>query len=270
MVLFEVNYFSNSLGININLNVIIPQRKTNQIDDKDYDNYNKDGYPVIYLLHGLGNDESIWMRRTSIERYASKYGFAVVMPTTQLGGYIDNAYGAKYWTFISEELPSFCKEYFSNLSVKKEDTFVAGASMGGYGAFKLALSRPERFKAAASLSGPLDIINESNLERFKSKRPFWEGIFGKIEDIGGSKNDLVYLVDLILQNNDIKIEEIPKLYSWCGTEDFLYNCNLEFEEKIKNLGMKLEANYSKGDHNWSSWDREIKNVLKWFSQLRNK
>jgi len=270
MVLFEVNYFSNSLGINTNLNVIIPQRKTNQIDDKDYDNYNRNGYPVIYLLHGLGNDESIWMRRTSIERYASKYGFAVVMPTTQLGGYIDNAYGAKYWTFISEELPIFCKEYFSNLSDKKEDTFVAGASMGGYGAFKLALSTPERFKAAAALSGPLDIISDSNLERFKSKRPFWEGIFGKIEDIGGSKNDLLYLVDLILKNNHIKIEEIPKLYSWCGTEDFLYNCNLEFEEKINNLGMKLEANYSKGNHNWSSWDREIKNVLKWFSELRNK
>jgi putative tributyrin esterase len=269
MVLFEVNYFSNALGINTNLNVIIPQRKTNQIDDKDYENYNRDRYPVIYLLHGLGNDESIWMRRTSIERYASKYGFAVVMPTTQLGGYRDNIYGPKYWTFISEELPSFCKEYFANISDKKEDTFVAGASMGGYGAFKLALSRPERFKAAASLSGPLDIMNESNIERFKSKRPFWEGIFGKIEDLGESQNDLVYLADLILQNSEIKREEIPKLYSWCGTEDFLYNCNLEFKEKIKALRIELDANYSKGEHNWTSWDKEIQNVLKFFNELRN-
>ena len=83
MVLFEINYFSNVLGINTKLNVLLPQQKANEIDSKDV--FNKSGYPVLYLLHGMGNDESIWMRRTSIERYASQYGFAVVMPTTQLG-----------------------------------------------------------------------------------------------------------------------------------------------------------------------------------------
>ena len=269
MVLFEVNYFSNTLGINTNLNVLIPQRKTNQIDDRDYDNYNKDGYPVIYLLHGLGNDESIWMRRTSIERYASQYGFAVVMPTTQLGGYRDTTYGPKYWTFISEELPNFCKEHFENISDKKEDTFVAGASMGGHGAFKLALSKPERFKAAASLSGPLEIASDSNMERFKSKRPFWEGIYGRLENIRGSESDLVYLAESILENKEIKIEERPRLYSWCGTEDFLYTCNLEFENKIEAIGMDLDTNHSEGEHNWTCWDREIQKVLKWFSDLRN-
>ena len=72
MVLFEVNYFSNALGINTKLNILIPQQKTNEIDSKDI--VNKETYPVLYLLHGLGNDESIWIRRTSIERYASQYG----------------------------------------------------------------------------------------------------------------------------------------------------------------------------------------------------
>ena len=267
MVLFEVNYFSNVLGINTKLNVLMPQKKANEIDSKDI--FSKEGYPVLYLLHGLGNDESIWMRRTSIERYASQYGFTVVIPTTQLGCYTDTAYGARYWTYISEELPEFCKEYFNNFSDKREDTFVAGVSMGGHGAIKLALSNPDKFKAAASISGPLNIASESMTEGFKNKRKsFWEGVFGPIDNIKGSKNDLIYLLESLVENN--KINTLPKIYSWCGTEDFLYKNNLEMEEKIKSLGIDAEFKYSEGEHNWACWDREIQNVLKWFNDLRNK
>ena len=266
MVLFEVNYFSNILGINTKLNVLMPQKKTKEIDSKD--NFNKERLPVLYLLHGMGNDESVWMRRTSIERYASKYGFAVVMPTTQLGCYTDTTYGANYWTYISEELPEFCKEYFNNFSDKKEDTFVAGVSMGGHGALKLALSNPTKFKAAASLSGPLNIASESITEGFRNKRKsFWEGVFGPLENIKESKNDLNHLLDTLVENK--KIDDIPKIYSWCGTEDFLYKNNLEMELKMKSLGIDSEFNYSEGEHNWACWDREIQNVLKWFSKLRN-
>lgn len=271
MVLFEVNYFSNILGINTNLNVLIPQRRTDEIEkDKieDNNNLNKNGYPVVYLLHGFGNDESLWMRRTSIERYASQYGFAVIIPTTQLGCYTDTTYGVKYWTFISEELPRFCKEHFANISDKKEDTFVVGASMGGHGALKMALSNPNRFKAAAALSAPLNIASESIIEGFRKKKPFWEGIFGPLENIKGSKNDLGYLTNLLIENKEVKIEDRPKLYSWCGTEDFLYEDNLEMGEKMKSLGLELETHYSEGKHNWFCWDREIQNVLKWFSDLK--
>ena len=267
MVLFEINYFSNVLGINTKLNVLLPQQKANEIDSKDV--FNKSGYPVLYLLHGMGNDESIWMRRTSIERYASQYGFAVVMPTTQLGCYTNTTYGAKYWTYISEEVPQFCKEYFNNFSDRREDTFVAGVSMGGHGALKLALSHPEKFKAAASLSGPLNIASESITEGFKNKRKsFWEGVFGPLENIKGSKNDLNYLLDSLAENN--KLNNIPKIYSCCGTDDFLYKNNLEMESKMKELEVDCKFYYSEGEHNWAYWDREIQNVLKWFSELKNK
>lgn len=267
MVLFEINYFSNVLGINTKLNVLLPQQKANEIDSKDV--FNKSGYPVLYLLHGMGNDESIWMRRTSIERYASQYGFAVVMPTTQLGCYTNTTYGAKYWTYISEEVPQFCKEYFNNFSDRREDTFVAGVSMGGHGALKLALSHPEKFKAAASLSGPLNIASESITEGFKNKRKsFWEGVFGPLESIKGSKNDLNYLLDSLAENN--KLNNIPKIYSCCGTDDFLYKNNLEMESKMKELEVDCKFYYSEGEHNWAYWDREIQNVLKWFSELKNK
>ncbi|WP_291649446.1 alpha/beta hydrolase family protein [Clostridium sp.] len=267
MAFLKVNFFSNVLGINTAMNVILPQQKANHIGMKE--EVSSKSYPVLYLLHGMSDDESIWMRRTSIERYASEYGFAVIMPTTGLGWYTDTTYGLKYWTFISEELPRICKEFFANISDEKEDTFVAGLSMGGYGAFKLALANPKRFKASASISGALNLASESSILRFKENKSFWEGIFGPLENIRGSKNDLFYLSDSIVNNTEIKVEERPKFYLCCGTEDFLYQSNLEMEKKMLDLGLSIESHYLKGNHNWSFWDLEIQNVLNWFDKLRS-
>ena len=119
--------------------------------------------PVLYLLHGLSDDDTIWLRRTSIERYAAPLGLAVVMPQVARSFYTDEAHGNRYWTFLSEELPQLARSFF-HLSDRREDTFVAGLSMGGYGALKWALHRPGRFAAAASLSGALDLVAVSQDE----------------------------------------------------------------------------------------------------------
>jgi S-formylglutathione hydrolase FrmB len=113
-------------------------------------------YPVLYLLHGLSDDYTIWQRRTSIERYVADMEIAVVMPDADTSFYSDMVHGRKYWTFLSEELPEIVHDFFPNISEKREDTFVAGLSMGGYGAYKLALGT-DRFAAAASLSGAVDL-----------------------------------------------------------------------------------------------------------------
>lgn len=99
-------------------------------------------HPTLYLLHGLSDDDSIWLRRTSIERYVAQMGIAVVMPQVHRSFYTDMAAGGQYWTFISEELPALARSFFP-LSAKREDNFVAGLSMGGYGALKLGLRKPE-------------------------------------------------------------------------------------------------------------------------------
>lgn len=103
----------------------------------------KSSYPVLYLLHGLSDDHTIWHRRTSIERYVSALGLAVVMPNVGKSFYTDMANGGNYFTFITEELPTLVQSYFP-VSAKREDNFIAGLSMGGYGAFKVALSCPEK------------------------------------------------------------------------------------------------------------------------------
>ncbi len=129
MALLHVNFFSEVLGMSMNMDVILPQRTSGQIGMKGN---RKDGkYPVLYLLHGMSDDHTIWQRRTSIERYVSELGIAVVMPTVHLSFYTDMKYGINYWTFISIELPSICREFFPNMSDRREDTFAAGLSMGG-------------------------------------------------------------------------------------------------------------------------------------------
>jgi S-formylglutathione hydrolase FrmB len=112
---------------------------------------------VLYLLHGLSDDHTAWSRYTSIGRYAEAAGLAVVMPAVHRSFYANESAGHRYWDFVSEELPEVVRTFFQ-VSDRSEDTFVAGLSMGGYGAVRLALTFPGRYAAAASMSGALDIV----------------------------------------------------------------------------------------------------------------
>ena len=110
------------------VNVVLPQNTSGQIGLKGV--AADDGCPVLYLLHGMSDDHSTWIRRTSVERYATQYGLALVMPNAHRSYYTDMACGLKYWTYVSEELPRLMHTFFK-ISDRREDTFVAGLSMGG-------------------------------------------------------------------------------------------------------------------------------------------
>jgi S-formylglutathione hydrolase FrmB len=217
----------------------------------------KDKYPTLYLLHGLSDDHTIWQRRTSIERYVSDLGIAVVMPNAGRSFYTDMKHGYKYFTYISEELPEIVQQFFP-ISNRREDTFVAGLSMGGYGAFKLALSCPEKFAAAASLSGAVDMASRVKSKQIQDTEEL-QNIFGDINAIKNSKNDLFHLAKEVSNSNDPK----PKLYQCCGTEDFLYEDNINFKKFIESNNFDYTYEEGPGTHEWSYWDAQIQNVLKW-------
>ena len=155
MALITCDFFSESLEVGTSMTVVLPQTTEEQIGVSSVD-VSEHGVPVLYLLHGLSDDHTAWLRYTSIERYATARGLAVVMPAVHRSFYADEAHGHAYWQFVSEELPAIVAAFF-RLSERREDTFVAGLSMGGYGALKLGLHHPERFAAVASLSGAVDV-----------------------------------------------------------------------------------------------------------------
>jgi putative tributyrin esterase len=235
------------------LGVLLPQRPLHASGRKP-------AYRTLYLLHGHSDDHTAWQRWTSIERYAERYNLAVVMPTAHLSFYTDMAHGGKYWQFISEEVPAVVRDLFP-LSVKRADNFVAGLSMGGYGAFKLALTHPERFAAAASLSGAVD-IREVVKAHDRPEDETWldemRNIFGDLSKIHGSPHDLFTLAGQVAQS-PVK----PRLYQCCGTEDFLYADNIRFRDHVKSLPLALTYEEGPGEHNWAYWDMMIQKVLDW-------
>ena len=243
MAFIQCDFFSEVLGFSCSMNVILPQQT-----------YKRKDIPTLYLLHGLSDDHTIWMRRTSIERYVASMGLAVVMPAVHRSFYTDMAAGYRYWTFISEELPAIARSFFP-LSDKREDNFAAGLSMGGYGAFKLVLSCPDQFAAGASLSGALDVANLASI--FENKE--FENIFGDLSKIAGSKNDLFHLAESTAKSDGPR----PKLYQCVGTEDFLYEDNIRFRDYIQKLGYDYTYEEGPGNHSWDYWDKMIQRVLEW-------
>lgn len=251
MAHLTVQFFSETLGKCETIEVILPQKTIGQIgmDGAGTDN---GCYPVLYLLHGLSDDQSIWMRRTSIERYASRYNLAVVMPNADVSFYTDMSSGLPYWTYISEELPLICRQFFPRISSRREDTFAAGLSMGGYGAFKLALRHPERFAAAASLSGVLDISYALD----GGRDAFFTRIFGDLNNLKGSDNDL-----LALSRRMPADVPSPRLFACIGTEDFLYENNQKAVHAFREAGLDLTYFEDAGAHTWEFWDKWIQKAL---------
>lgn len=255
MALMQVSYFSNVLGMETSMNVILPQKTVGRIGMEGKTASGK--IPTLYLLHGMSDDHTTWLRRTSIERYVANMGIAVVMPTTHLGWYTDMAEGNRYWTHISEELPAICRSFFKDLSDDREDTFAAGLSMGGYGAMKLGLRASETFGAIAAFSGGFDATALSMGDLRGAA--FWKTVFGPADQIDGSDNDLFALAEKLKASG----KPMPKIYMWCGTEDFLYKQNIKMRDHLKKLGYDVTYEESPGDHQWKYWDQKIQTVLDW-------
>ncbi|WP_026571180.1 MULTISPECIES: alpha/beta hydrolase family protein [Sediminibacillus] len=249
MALIECNFGSEVLSKNMEMKVILPQERRPD----------GTGHPTLYLLHGFSDNHTAWTRCTSLERYAEEKKLAVVMPAVDNSYYADMKYGGSYWTFLTEELPKTARSLFP-LSAKREDNFVAGQSMGGFGALKWALNHPERFAAAASLSGVTDMVYHlQNVRQENSdKSRYLSLVFGD-EDISGTVDDLLYQ----LRRLDKSVKEKPALYQACGTEDFLYEHNRRFLHACKETSFALTTDFGPGDHEWQYWDQVIQRVLRW-------
>ncbi len=259
MAFIQCNFFSEALGKCCGMNVVIPQPVgSGQIGIASASG--RTLYPVLYLLHGLSDDYTIWMRRTSIERYAAARNLVIVMPDGGRSFYTDMKFGGKYWTFLSEELPKLVCGFFP-VSPAREDTFVAGLSMGGYGALKLALRRPDRFAAAGALSAVTDI--NTFLTRIR-ETPGSNGegdfFFGPV-DRAPDADDLFVLSE---QCAALPAAQRPKLTQFCGTEDFLYQDNVRFRDHMQRLGA-FDYRYfeAPGSHTWEFWDTYIQEILAW-------
>ena len=253
MASIDCKFFSDTLGMSSSMRVLLPEPSTQQIGRSASGSTPPGGkYPVLFLLHGLSDDETIWTRYTALERYVAPLGLAVVMPNVHRSFYANMKHGYRYWDFVSDELLHKARTLFP-LSVEREHNYVAGLSMGGYGALKLALSKPETFCAAASLSGSCDLTG------LRERPDELALVFGDVRGIADSGADLLELARALDRSSQPK----PKLYQCCGTEDFLYESNRRFREAIAPLGFEHSYEEGPGQHDWAYWDAAIQRVLAW-------
>lgn len=248
MAIARVDLHSDALGTGASLTVVLPQRTGGLMGDAS--RARDGGHPVLYLLHGMSDDDTSWARRTSLERYAAPLGLVVVMPSVRTSWYSDTVGGERFWTYLSQELPAFVASTFS-VSSAREDTFVAGVSMGGYGALKWALRAPGRFAAAASLSGALDV---AGLMGHEGLGPVLHRAFGEAP---APEDDLYAL----LRRADPAA--LPALYACCGTEDQMAEQSPRFAAAAQERGVPVTLEMGPGDHDWRYWDAAVQRVLDW-------
>ena len=249
MALISCELFSESLMRATTVTVILPQATEEQIGLVDQPLEGPP--PVLYLLHGLSDDHTAWQRYTSIERYAVARGLAVVMPAVDRSFYANEAHGHRYWDWVSEELPRLVGDFF-NVSRTREDTFVAGLSMGGYGALKLGFTHPDRFAAVASLSG---VARIQGLVTDLPRPEIVDRVFGG--DIRPSDDILA-----LLGAGDPAA--LPALYVGCGTEEeLLLAQNRQLVEAATDKGLDVTVDFRPGVHEWKLWDAQIQDVVEW-------
>ena len=254
MALFQGYFRSNVLQLDTKINVILP-----------YDSYDADGNPnrydkVLYLLHGLKQNADAWTRYSGIERFASAYGYAVVCPEVGRFWYADLPEGTRYFTWITEELPQVMHKLF-NLAPSRENTFVGGLSMGGYGALKCALRRPDLYGGAMCFSSGFYALN----------RPEW------LQQIYHPRGELVSIMGEALQvrdedNIDALIRSFPQdapkpqLYLACGTEDPLFDQSIIARDTLRECGFDLTWEQWPGAHEWRFWDTAVEKGMALFAK----
>ncbi len=241
-----------TIGMNLPVDIIVP------------DPGKMDGIPVaerkvLYLLHGLTGDASTWQRYSSIENYASTHGLVVVMPSAGRSFYTDLPSGQKYFSYLTEELPLYLEDVF-NLKPERENTFIAGNSMGGYGAVKAALLRPDLYSAAASFSGilSLEFVNhfpdDPRIHEFSL-------IFGDMKKLAGSQYDPAVWLQAAASLADRDGQDaVPKLFISCGRQEDVYPLSGMFFTACNSLGLQAIYHEEDAEHDWYFWDRQIR----WF------
>ena len=255
MAQLSCTFFSEVLGTETNLCIVLP-------DPKNFPGVSSPKFQTLTLLHGFSDNQSDWLRKSSAERYACDRCLALVLPFADKSFYTDMAYGDRWWTYISEELPAVARAYFP-LSARREDNFVAGNSMGGYGAFKAAMTYPQRYAAFGSFSGALDIEAVAAAAKGQGLERQAQDVFGG-KPIAGSENDLFALTGRAMASGN----KLPRAYLSCGDADeACYSMNLKMRSFLLERSYPLTwCKVPGGRHDWDVWEAQIQRFLDWLDQ----
>lgn len=249
-------YPSAALKTEVTIHVLLPKTRPTLFNKEEKHSL---PFKTLYLLHGAFESPEYFMNKSDICTLVDELGIAVVMPFLANSFYINSNTGEKYFDYITEELKEYCEEIFP-LSKDKENTFIGGISMGGYGAIRAALLYPGSYGKVFSLScavktrPTLRFLKTCGLKLYDTKEELLE--------MENNDKDLFYCV----KNTKTDTEDMPEFYMACGESDFFYKDNNEFVNVLKNQGIDVEYKTSPGNHQWNYWGGELSAAIKWLAQ----
>lgn len=268
MAVFQFSFYSTSLNRSTDITAVIPA------DGPVFPGMpvNTEPLKLLILLHGYSGAHYDWLRGTTIEQLASMHRIAIVCPSGENSFYVDDTIrGALYEQLLAVELPAFVRKTFQNISDKREDTFIGGLSMGGYGAIRNGLKHADKFGAILAFSSALITDGISMMPDEPQPAPAGMGggmgmspsyfihTFGKPSGIKGSDVDPKALAKKLMDEG----AEKPRLYMACGAEDFLIESNRDLHKYLTDIGYEHYYVEGSGTHSWEYWGEHITKSLDW-------
>ncbi len=268
MAVFQFSFYSTSLSRSTDITAVVPAEAPMFPGMPE----NKEPLKLLVLLHGYSGAHYDWLRGTTIEQLATMHHIAIVCPSGENSFYVDdNVRGALYEQYIAKELPAFVRRVFNNISDKREDTFIGGLSMGGYGAIRNGFKHADAFGGILAFSSALITDGISQMPDEPQPTPPGQGggmgmspsyfihTFGKPSKIMGSDVDPKALAKKLVDEG----AEKPKLYMACGAEDFLIEPNRDLHKYLTDIGYEHYYVEGHGTHSWEYWGEHIIKSLDW-------
>jgi putative tributyrin esterase len=267
MAIHHIRFRANSLGRNGEFYLLLPDKEIPPFM-KNNPHYNRPTKTLI-LLHGYSGDCTDWLYNAPVLDYMLRYNLAIVMPSGGLNFYLNKKEtGRQFGDFIGKDLINYLRDTF-NLATKKEDTYIGGVSMGGFGSFYIGFSYPDKFSGIIALSSALIIHKLKEMkpnmdDPVMANYEYYVDTFG---DLSKAETSEFNPEILFIKNKENGIKN-PDIFMACGKQDFLYQDNLEMKEFLE----KEEANlkYVEGDgvHNWDFWIPRSEEGIKYFLERK--
>lgn len=226
MAWMHVQISSDEIRMPTSIEVLLPQAAVEKLAQGEK-------LPVLYLLHDKTGDHSEWLKKAALETYQEEVPIAIVMPSGNASYFVNLKYGKNYQNYIRDELPAICEKLFP-ISDKKEEKFLAGVGMGGYGALNIALTPKCPFGVIGAFHADIDMK-----KHYEENPKKMEEIFGSITEYEKSANCLYHAVEC-LPETEAENRKLPQIIMMCNQEASITEENKRLYSMIKKKSEDIE------------------------------
>lgn len=261
MAIVQATFFSNSLSRKISICALIPSyRKEVSIEDTSKPD---NGFKTLYMLHGYSGDCHEYLNVPELQELSDRYNVACIFPSGENSFYLEGVDKSENFSaFIGKELVEATRTMF-RLSHRREDTYIWGISMGGYGAMINGLRYPDTFSKIISLSGAYIEINIADKGEFipdqVSDAAYQNKIFQDPKELRYSSKDPRYCMEELKKS----MKKLPEIYFVCGEDDFLIECNRKLHSFMSDNDIIHYYVEGEGVHDWVYWRKHLEPSFKW-------